>query len=48
MTLCKYKREGSVWGHWCNECPPLPEYLKIERAEQLAWALRNKGKDKKK
>ena len=44
--LCKYRREGSLWGHWCNLCPPLDEYRAIERAHELA--LKNQSKKKKK
>ena len=44
-VLCKYRREGSVSGHWCNLCPtPISEYIKIERAEELAFKARNKQK----
>lgn len=31
LILCKYHREGSVSGHWCNLCPPISEYKLIER-----------------
>jgi hypothetical protein len=44
-SLCKYKREGSVSGHWCNECPPISEYIRIERAEIAAWKMRNSKKN---
>jgi hypothetical protein len=46
--LCKYEREGSVSGHWCNLCPtPISEYVRIERAEELAFKARNSSKKKK-
>jgi hypothetical protein len=46
--LCKYKREGTVSGHWCDQCPqPLAEYLRLEKAEILAWKERNKSKKKR-
>lgn len=45
--MCAYKRGESISGHWCNECPPNPEYVRIERAQKLAFAARNKSKKKK-
>jgi hypothetical protein len=44
--ICKYSREGSVSGHWCNMCPPVADYKRIEKAEELAWKERNKPKKK--
>ena len=46
LILCKYHREGSVSGHWCNLCPPISEYKLIERAEELAWKKKNNKKQK--
>jgi len=45
--LCAYKRGESIVGHWCNECPPNPEYGIIERAQKTAWNARNKKKKDK-
>ena len=45
--MCAYKRGESISGHWCNECPPNPEYGRIERAQKAAWAARNKKKREK-
>jgi hypothetical protein len=46
-SMCAYKRGESISGHWCNECPPNPEYGRIERAQKAAWAARNKKKREK-
>ena len=46
--LCRYKREGKVSGHWCNECPPMAEYVKIEKKEHQDFLKANKERDKRK
>lgn len=46
-SLCAYKRGESIVGHWCNECPPNPEYGIVERAQKAAWNARNKKKKDK-
>ena len=49
LILCKYHREGSVSGHWCNLCPtPMSEYNRIERTQELAWKEAHNPKKKKK
>jgi len=42
--MCATKRGHwqSTSFHWCNECPPLDEYRKLEKAQKLAWSNRNK------
>jgi hypothetical protein len=48
MTLCTYIKTGLIGGHWCNECPPLAEYFKIEAAEKKAFSLSNQKKKERK
>lgn len=46
--LCRYKREGKVSGHWCNECPPMAEYVKIEKKEHDSFLKANQERAKRK
>lgn len=46
--LCRYKREGKVSGHWCNECPPMHDYIKIEKKENQEFAKANKERARSK
>jgi hypothetical protein len=48
VMLCRYKREGKIGGHWCNECPPMAEYIKIEKKEHQDFLKANKERDKRK
>jgi hypothetical protein len=48
VMLCRYKREGKVSGHWCNECPPMAEYTKIEKKENQDFLKANKERAKRK
>ena len=48
VMLCRYKREGKIGGHWCNECPPLDEYAKIEKKEHQDFLKANKERAKRK
>ena len=43
-SLCAYERNEPFFTryHWCNLCPPLQEYSKMERAQKIAYALMNK------
>jgi len=45
-SICAYKRGEPFFTtyHWCNECPPIKEYLQLERQQKLAWTNRNKKK----
>jgi hypothetical protein len=47
-SLCAHKRGERYFTsyHWCNECPPSPEYRALERQQKLDWTNRNKKKDK--
>jgi hypothetical protein len=47
VMLCRYKREGKIGGHWCNECPPPAEYAKIERKEHEAFLKANRERSKR-
>lgn len=47
VMLCRYKREGRIGGHWCNECPPPAEYAKIERKEHEAFLKANRERSKR-
>ena len=46
--LCRYKREGKVSGHWCNECPPMDEYAKIEKKEHESFLKTNRERANRK
>jgi hypothetical protein len=47
-SMCAYKRGEPFFTsyHWCNECPPMKEYLSLEKTHKAAWAKRNEKKDK--
>jgi len=46
--LCAVKRGHwqATSFHWCNECPPMDEYRKLEKAQKVAWTNANKKKKK--
>jgi hypothetical protein len=48
-TLCAVKQGHwqATSFHWCNECPPLDEYKKLEKIQKAAWIESNKKKEKK-
>jgi hypothetical protein len=49
-SMCAYKRGEPFFTsyHWCNECPPMKEYLSLEKTHKADWAKRNTTLHKKK
>jgi hypothetical protein len=47
-SMCAYKRGEPFFTsyHWCNECPPMKEYIAIEKTHKADWAKKNAKKDK--
>ena len=45
-SLCAYERNEPFFTryHWCNHCPPINEYIKLERTQKTAYSLLNKKK----